>query len=271
MKKVIGTTIAVLILGALIFFFLSNHWMMTTCFYRDNQRMATILNEANKKVSEYKYFDLTFKKDEVVGEKTTNLITSQIKIAIGEEGAYEFYAEKTLPLEENKTVLHRVYFSTTDNVVYVSQDGLGNKKMSGATINDAIKAATCTHNDHATLSKTKVNETALVTDLAYFKDYVEVNKDEMQSYNSSFLFTFSPFQVGVNFTKNTTVNEETGAFDELQYRIGFGGKILDKILRNGVEGVEGVETNYVKVTTTYNGNGSFVSIPALPQDTEMAD
>lgn len=271
MKKVIATTIAVLILGALIFFFLSNNWMMTTCFYRDNERMATILNEANKSVSEYKYYDLTFKKDQVIGDKTTNLITSEIKISIKDEGGYEFYAEKTLPLEENKTVLQRVYFSSTDNIVYISQDGLGNKKMTGSTINDAVKAATCTHADFATLTKTLVNDTALVTDIAEIKGYEEVNKDEMQSYNSSLLFTFSPFQVGVNFTKNTTIDEETGEFAELQYRIGFGGKILDKIIRTGVEGVEGVETNFVKFTITFNGNGSFVSVPALPQDSEMAD
>ena len=271
MKKVIGTTIAVLILGALIFFFLSNNWMMTTCFYRDNGRMATILNEANKSVAEYKHYDITFKKDQVVGDKTTNLITSDIKFSIKDEGGYEFYAEKTLPLEDGKTVLQRVYFSSTDNVAYLSQDGLGNKKFSSATINDAIKIATCTYADHATISKTLVNETALVKDVADFRNYVEVKADDMQSYNSALLFTFSPFQVGVDFTKNTTVNEETGEFNETQYRIAFGGKILGKIYRSGTEGVEGVETNVSKISITYNTHGAFVTVPALPQDTEMAD
>jgi hypothetical protein len=32
-----------------------------------------------------------------------------------------------------------------------------------------------------------------------------------------------------------------------------------------------ISIDVLKTTITFNGNGSFVSVPALPQDTEMAD
>lgn len=276
MKKVIATTIAVLILGALIFFFLSDNWMMTTCFYRNNERMATILNAANKSVSEYKHLDVTFTKDEVVGEKTTNIITSNIKVSIREEGAYDLYAEKTLYVDE-EAVLQRVYFTTEDNIVYLTQEGKGDKEISAATINDAIKVATCTYADHDTITKTLVTETALLNDIGDILDYTEVKEEDMEDYNSSFLFTFSPFQVGVDFTIHTTTDEDTTAFNEIQYRIGFGGKILDKIIKFGIEGAEAtdeteaIEANYVKIALKYNTHGSFVAVPMLPESTEMAD
>ena len=274
MKKVIGTTIAVLILFVLIYFFLAHNWMMTTCFYKDTNRMATILNQANKKTSEYKYLDVTYTEDGVVGKTTTNVITSRIKVAIKANGAYSLYAEKTLPIEDGKTMKQKVYFENaegTTGTITLTQENIDSKiTFAGAAVNDALKVATSTFvvpTDAGAVSKDAVYNLAKCSDITMFTAYTEVTKEDMENYNSSFLLTFSPFQIGVNFT---TKQENEGSFNETQYRIGFGQKILDKISRFGQEGVEGVDDTYTIQKVTYHAFGDVVEVPSLPKDIEAA-
>lgn len=270
MKKVIGSTIAVLILFALIYFFLAHNWMMTTCFYKDTNRMATILNQANKATSEYKQLDVTYLEENVVGKEKTNIITSRIKFAIKAEGAYSFYAEKTLPDAEGKTVKQKVYFENaagSTGTITLTQEGIDSKiTFAGAAVNDALKVATSTYIvsvDAGAVAKDDVYNLAKCNDIAMFTAYTKVTNEDMEKYNSSLLLTFSPFQVGVDFINKT---KEDTSFNQIQYRIGFGQKILDKIFIVGQEGVEGVEDTSTVKRITYNTFGETVEVPALPKD-----
>ena len=275
MKKVIGTTIAVLILFVLIYFFLAHNWMMTTCFYKDTNRMATILNQANKAVSEYKYLDVTYLEENVVGKEKTNIIKSDIKFAIKENGAYSFYAEKTLPAEDGKTVKQKIYFDNAageTGTITLVQEGIDSKiTFADSAVNDALKVATSTYivpTGAGAVSKDDVYNLAKCNDIKMFTAYTEVTKENMEEYNSSLLFTFSPFQVGVDFTNKQKA--EDGSYQELQYRIGFGQKILGIISKVGQEGVEGVEDTSTARRITYHTFGDVVEIPSLPKDIQAA-
>ena len=254
MKKTISSVIAIAVVGLLVYFFVAHNLMMTTFIARNDARMVTVMNTATKRVSEYKFYDITYKEEDCVDGKSTVFMSTHIQIEVGENGAYTLYAEKTIGDGED-SVKQKIYFKNNANetgTIYVDS---GMKCKSDAkTINEAIQIATC-------ISETPNVAAARFNNLAEMITVAEVTEETIKDYQATLMFLFSPFKVGVSYAKTTPINEETGEELKHEYRVAFGGNLSDIIETLGTE-----KNNYKK-TTTFNGSGNKIDIPAMEPET----